>query len=152
MEVDQTKARKLFNEGGFLILLGVPEGTEFGIDLKSWNTGEKFRGVKMIPPGLHYVFYSSVGTFGDTAPRCGFFHYFKKGELIARKWDKVSDSVSFEPVPQAEVVGLKENIYAFDQFLGPYPFNIWEKWKALSADISGWFNFMLYFATYNNNL
>ncbi|XP_050308401.1 protein AAR2 homolog [Anthonomus grandis grandis] len=134
--MDQEKAKTLFSEGAFFVFLNVPEGTEFGIDMKSWNTGEKFRGVKMIPSGLHYIFYSSVSNTGDTAPRRGFFHYFKKGEFLVRKWNKVDESISLEPVQEAEVVGLKENILALDKFLGPYPFDIWEKWKALTQDIT----------------
>uniref|UniRef100_A0A3P9CU99 Protein AAR2 homolog n=1 Tax=Maylandia zebra TaxID=106582 RepID=A0A3P9CU99_9CICH len=40
------------SEGATLVLLGVPQGTELGIDCKSWQVGPRFRGVKMIPPGL----------------------------------------------------------------------------------------------------
>ena len=57
VEVDQAFAQQLFNEGAALVLLNVPPKTEIGIDLKSWNTGEKFKGIKMIPPGLHFVYY-----------------------------------------------------------------------------------------------
>lgn len=57
IEIDQDLAKRMLIEGGTLVFLGVPQGTEFGIDLKSWNTDENFRGMKMIPPGLHYVFY-----------------------------------------------------------------------------------------------
>lgn len=60
IEMDQELAKKLFKEGGFLIVLGVPIGTEFGVDLKSWETAERFMGVKMIPPGLHYVYYRYI--------------------------------------------------------------------------------------------
>ena len=61
----------------------MPPGTEIGIDMNSWNIGDKFRGiiskyfypknytlnekilgVKMIPPGLHFVYYSSVNIKG----------------------------------------------------------------------------------------
>ncbi|XP_066149921.1 protein AAR2 homolog [Euwallacea fornicatus] len=136
MEIDQSTAQRLFREGAFLVFLDVPEGTEFGIDLKSWNTGQKFRGVKMIPPGLHFIFYSSVSNMGDVAPRSGFIHNFKKNEIVVKKWDKLNEGMHLESVSESEVVGLKENIKALDQFLGPYPYNIWEKWKALSADIS----------------
>ncbi len=59
-QIDQESALKLFEEGAVLFLLDVPVGTEFGIDMNSWNTGEKFKGVKMIPPGLHYVHYRYV--------------------------------------------------------------------------------------------
>lgn len=135
--MDQQTARKLYAEGAIFIFLNVPEGTEFGIDMKSWNTGEKFRGVKMIPPGLHYIFYSAVSDTGDTAPRTGFFHNFKKSEVIAKKWDKENDCISSDVVSEAEIVRLKDNIRALDNFLGPYPYDVWEKWVFLTADITG---------------
>ena len=55
--MDQEVARQLFAEGAALVLLHVPEGTEFGIDYNSWRVGPKFMGIKMIPPGFHFVFY-----------------------------------------------------------------------------------------------
>ena len=55
--MDQDLARRLLVEGGTLLVLDVPEGTNFGIDLKSWETGERFKGVKMIPPGLHFIYH-----------------------------------------------------------------------------------------------
>ena len=55
--MDQDTARILFEDGAILVFLDVPEGTEFGIDYTSWNVGPKFKGVKMIPPGVHYVYY-----------------------------------------------------------------------------------------------
>ena len=55
--MDPELAKRLFAEGGVLVLLDVPERTEFGIDYNCWNVGPKFKGVKMIPPGLHFVYY-----------------------------------------------------------------------------------------------
>lgn len=55
--MDQETAKVLFKEGAVLLLLDMPEGSEFGIDYNSWTTGPKFRGVKMIPPGLHFIYY-----------------------------------------------------------------------------------------------
>lgn len=57
IEMDQSLAQRLLFEGATLVMLDVPVGTEFGIDLKSWNTADRFKGVKMIPPGFHYVHY-----------------------------------------------------------------------------------------------
>lgn len=51
------KAKVLFDEGGTLVFLNVPEGTEFGIDYNSWTVGPNFRGIKMIPPGVHFIYY-----------------------------------------------------------------------------------------------
>ncbi len=58
--MDQKTAKILFEEGATLIFLNVPEGTEFGIDYNTWTVGERFKGVKMIPPGVHFVYYSAV--------------------------------------------------------------------------------------------
>lgn len=57
MEIDQDLAKRLLSEGGVFVLLGVPPGTEMGIDIKSWNTAENFKGIKMIPPGVHFIHY-----------------------------------------------------------------------------------------------
>ena len=57
VEIDQDVAQKLFIEGAVLVLLDMPLGSEFGIDCNSWNIGERFRGIKMIPPGVHFVYY-----------------------------------------------------------------------------------------------
>lgn len=136
--MDKNTVQQLYENGAILIILNVPVGTEFGIDMKSWNTGEKFRGVKMIPPGIHYVFFSAVAeNTGDTAPRTGFFHYFKKGEVLAKKWDKFNECISQDAVPEAEIVGLKDNLQALDGFLGPYPYGIHEKWLNLTTHING---------------
>lgn len=56
-QLESQIATHLFNEGAFIILLDVPEGTEVGIDYKYWNVGPKFRGIKMVPPGLHFMYY-----------------------------------------------------------------------------------------------
>lgn len=61
--MDNEHALKLLNEGGFFIFLDAPEGMEFGIDMKLWTTGDKFRGVKMIPPGPHYIFFRYLRTY-----------------------------------------------------------------------------------------
>ena len=56
-EMDQEKARILFDQGAMFLLLNFPEGSEFGIDNYSWTVGPKFRGIKMIPPGIHFIYY-----------------------------------------------------------------------------------------------
>ena len=50
-------AEVLFREGATLFVLDLPEGSEFGIDFNSWNVGPNFCGMKMIPPGVHFVYY-----------------------------------------------------------------------------------------------
>lgn len=57
IEMDQDLAKRLLVEGATLVILDVPIGTDIGIDIKSWNSGENFRGIKMIPPGFHFIHY-----------------------------------------------------------------------------------------------
>ena len=55
--IDPDTARRLFEVGANLFLLDVPRNTEVGIDLNSWNTGPNFKGIKMIPPGVHFIYW-----------------------------------------------------------------------------------------------
>lgn len=44
-------------QGAFLIFQDFPAGSEFGIDYQSWRVGDQFKGLKMIPPGIHFVYF-----------------------------------------------------------------------------------------------
>lgn len=57
LSMEAGTAQRLFREGGTLIWLDMPVGAEFGCDLTAWNTAHKFKGVKMIPPGLHFFYW-----------------------------------------------------------------------------------------------
>ena len=58
--MDPETAKKLFESGANIILLNVPPGTEIGIDMQSWRTGPEFKGIKMIPSGLHFIYFRFV--------------------------------------------------------------------------------------------
>ena len=67
LDMNQDVAQSLFHEGATLIFTDVPKGTEFGIDCNVWTVDHKFKGIKMIPPGIHFVYYR----YQDIAP----FHW-----------------------------------------------------------------------------
>nr|XP_018915614.1 PREDICTED: protein AAR2 homolog [Bemisia tabaci] len=136
VEMDPELAKQLFVEGATLIFLDVPVETEFGIDLKSWETGEKFKGVKMIPPGIHFIFYSARNSHGDVAPRRGFIHHFKKSEILGIKWDSSLEDISYDNLSSEEMQRFRDNLMYLDQFLGPYPFDVWDKWKRLTMHLN----------------
>ncbi|RUP39263.1 AAR2 protein-domain-containing protein [Jimgerdemannia flammicorona] len=84
--MDQATANALFAQGGILIFLDAPEGMEFGIDYNAWTVGPLFKGVKMIPPGLHFVYYrwvvvSTTSKEGAVGLRSGFFKFFASREV-----------------------------------------------------------------------
>lgn len=131
----QELAQQLALGGATLVLLGMPPGTEFGIDLKSWNVGERFRGVKMIPPGLHFVYFSAVSRQGDTAPRTGFFHIFGAREVLVRHYDPAAEDLTTQEASEEEVERIRSNLREMDRFLGPYPLDLWQKWIALTQHV-----------------
>ncbi len=53
----ESQSKLLLEDGATLVLLDFPVGSEFGIDLNAWDTGPKFKGVKMIPPGKHFIYW-----------------------------------------------------------------------------------------------
>lgn len=127
--LDQNTLDELYRVGAFLVINGVPEGTEFGIDYGSWTVGPKFRGLKMIPPGLHFIFFSSVSKEGTVAPRVGFFHHFQSGEVSV--WDYKKEVEMLVEGP--EFAGTMKDI---DSSLAPYPFQHYEKWCSLTGHIT----------------
>ena len=88
VEMDQERARALFDNGAILLFLDVPIGTLFGIDYNCWRTAEKFKGVKCVPPGIHFVYFNSIDQ-RDTSSigeRKGFFYNFRAKEIVVKKW------------------------------------------------------------------
>lgn len=138
MNLDPELAKKLFNEGAVLIIAGVPVGTEFGIDLCSYTIGENFRGVKMIPPGAHYVYCASRGPYGDVAPRVGFVHFFKGNEIVVREWDNANEELRERRItdPDLEKRQIRENLLHLDKFLAPYDYRYVSEWKQLTDTVT----------------
>ncbi|KAK3107844.1 hypothetical protein FSP39_023327 [Pinctada imbricata] len=134
--MDQDTAQVLFREGAFLIMNEVLEGTEFGIDYLSWNVGPRFRGVKMIPPGLHFVYYSACSKEGDTGPRKGFFHNFEKKEIIVKRWNKLEEDIEDEQLSSEDLQRYHDNICDLDRNLGPYPYEHYKKWVSLTNHLT----------------
>ncbi|KAK2720045.1 protein AAR2 homolog [Artemia franciscana] len=133
--MDQETAKTLFKEGCVLFLMEYPIGSEIGIDLQSWNVGEKFRGIKMIPPGMHFIYYSVSNKTGQIAPRTGFFVEVNPKEVIGMKWNALSED--FEYITSAEELEpLKTNLENLDPFLGPYPYDTYKRWISLSHRVS----------------
>ncbi|CAG0912816.1 unnamed protein product [Notodromas monacha] len=134
--MDPDIAKRLFDEGGTFVLLDVPVGTEFGIDMNTWNVGDKFRGVKMIPPGLHFIYYSAVSKEGSTAPRTGFFHWFEKEEVLARFYSAKDEEITDRRATEDELERFKANKKEMDTFLGVYPYESWKQWVSITNHIS----------------
>lgn len=120
--IDATLAQQLLANGAILIVAGCPAGTEFGIDLNAYKVDERFRGVKMIPPGVHYVYTASCqqqGTHGDTALRTGFIHFFQPQEVVIREWDAAKEELRKRTGgdPAVETKRIHDNLKELDRFI-----------------------------------
>uniref|UniRef100_A0A0R3S4B9 Protein AAR2 homolog n=1 Tax=Elaeophora elaphi TaxID=1147741 RepID=A0A0R3S4B9_9BILA len=130
-EMPSSLVNHLYKNGAFMVFLNVPQTTEFGIDYKSWRVGPKFLGLKMIPPGVHFIFFSV-----KTAPRIGFFHDFKEKEILLRKWDPIREDMVIEPSSAVELERIRSNLKSMDDGLAPYPFETYRSWFSLSNHIT----------------
>lgn len=135
-QMSQEQAQWLFKEGATIVFLDVPAGTEFGIDYNSWTVGNKFKGVKMIPPGVHFVYYSAVGLDRQVAPRTGFMHNFHEREVLVKVWDKQAEDIRSEATNPEEQERIESNKQELDSFLGVYPYESYKKWVSLTNFIS----------------
>ncbi|XP_054718335.1 protein AAR2 homolog [Uloborus diversus] len=136
LKMSPETARKLFDNGGALIVLNLPVGSVFGIDMKVYQVGDKFKGLKMIPPGLHFIYYSAVSKDGCTAPRTGFFHFFSPKEIVIKKWDASNEDLSSIQASQEEKDRIQSNLKDLDKNLGAYPYQTLKQWKCLTCNIS----------------
>lgn len=135
--MDQDTANNLFSEGAIFILLDVPLHTEFGIDYNSWRTGPNFKGVKMIPPGIHFIYFSASDKNGNLGIRNGFFHNFKHKEVFIKKWSSQKESVDFDyEFTSIELEIFESNKKELDRFLGAYPYEEYKRWVSLTNNLN----------------
>lgn len=135
--MDQETAQILFREGATMVCLDVPEGTEFGFDYSSWTAGPLFKGVKMIPPGIHFVYYSARNKQADeVGPRTGTFINFEQKSVVVRKWNPIAEELTEDGISADDVQRIQDNLKDLDRFLGPYPYEGYKKWVSLSNFIT----------------
>lgn len=141
--MNQETANRLFEEGAIFLFLDVPIKTEFGIDYNSWRTGPNFRGVKMIPPGIHFIYFSATDKHGNVGLRNGFFYNFKPKEFLVKKWNSINESVDEYEFNETEIESFKQNKNDLDKFLGAYPYDEYKRWISLTNNLNERFVFKL---------
>lgn len=135
--MDPEEAKRLLLAGGVLILEQLPVGSEFGIDCTVHQVGHQFKGVKMIPPGLHLVHYSLRDTHGQQSPKVGFFVMFEAGQVELR----VIDPETEEPNDSLITTEMRNkytfsNLPYFDRHLAPYALDTYRDWLQLTSHLN----------------
>lgn len=72
---------EVYAQTSALLFLDAPQNLEFGIDYNVWKTGPKFKGLKGIPPGVHFVYYN-IASHSATSFRSGFFIHCLKDTVL----------------------------------------------------------------------
>lgn len=52
----------------------------------------------------------------------------------------ILDLVFFSELSEEEVSRIRGDLLNLDRFLGPYPFDIWKRWKDLTTKVTGMCN------------
>ena len=135
-KLSQTQARHLYEQGAVFVLLDLPPKSVFGIDTNSWEVGDRFKGVKMIPPGVHFIYCQSIGKEGCTGPVIGFYHVFKQKELLVKEWDVKSEMFSLKEFSEIDLSPIRGNLPQLEPCLAPFPFDNLKTWVSLSNHVS----------------
>lgn len=135
--MDPDAALELVKQGATLLLLDVPQYTLVGLDTQMFSVGPAFKGIKMIPPGPHFVYYSSSSRDGkEFSPIVGFFIDAGPSEVIVRRWDQKEERlVKISEEEEERYCQAVKNL-ELDRQLGPYNLSQYADWKHLSNFIT----------------
>ncbi|PVU99372.1 hypothetical protein BB559_000771 [Furculomyces boomerangus] len=138
--MDNETALSLYDKGGFFVVTNCPKKIEFGIDLHLWETSNNFMGLKLVPPGLHLLSYSSIDKKAQTGMKSSFFQWFDEGQLVVKKWDGHNEIMVIDESFDSDQIGkMRQNIRELDKNLGAYPLSkedvLYGKWRTLTKHI-----------------
>ncbi|KAK4564928.1 hypothetical protein RGQ29_006822 [Quercus rubra] len=135
--MEPNTALELVKQGVTLLLLDVPQYTLLGIDTQMFSVGPAFKGIKMIPPASHFLYYSSSTRDGkDFSPIIGFFIHAAPSEVIVRRWDQLQERLVKVSEEEEERYCQAVKRLEFDRQLGPYNLSQYGDWKHLSNYIT----------------
>lgn len=138
VKLDPEDALKLVKTGASLLVLDMPQHTFLGFDLHMFSVGPLFKGLKMIPPGPHFIYYSPTSRHGTNLPFItGFFIHPNPGDVLVRRWDVVSETLVqlSDPDEEERYQAAVRNL-EMDRFLGAYDLHHYLNWKRLTSHIT----------------
>jgi A1 cistron-splicing factor AAR2 len=119
---------------GILVITDLPlSPIEFGTDCIVYETGPNFKGIGLIPKGLHFLYYS-VGM----GSRQGFF-IDSNNDVQVKCWNSQYEEISFDTALSAESLStLAEAMKRgeLNQSIGSYPYQQYNIWKNLSSFVN----------------
>lgn len=141
VHMDPDAARGLAEQGGTVLMLGVPPGSYVGVDQQVFAAGPKFKGIKMIPPGPHFFSCTATATSGPAAgavaPPTGFFLHVAPRQVVVKVWDAATEQlVDMRDADEAQRYAEGVRRFEFDSYLAPYDLSRYQQWTRISSLIT----------------
>ena len=137
VHMDPTQALELVQQGAILLILAVPQGTILGVDQAVFTVGPRFQGIKMLPPGAHFISYRATDSQGGVSPATGFFIFAQPRQVIVKRWDPQTETlVDLEEEEEQGRYEAAARQFEFDAGLAPYNLQAFSQWRDLSSFIS----------------
>ena len=73
--------------------------------VQTFQTGQKFKGLKMVPPGLHFLSFCQLSQTGQLASYTGRFLSLAEGQVVVMRWDAAVEAL-IDLADNDEVVSL----------------------------------------------
>ncbi|KAG1676959.1 hypothetical protein FOA52_014835 [Chlamydomonas sp. UWO 241] len=132
-------ARNMATQGGAVLMLGVPPGAVVGVDHQAFATGAMFKGVKMLPPGPHFLSCAatSLESPGGLAPPTGFFLTLAQRQVVVKVWDAETEMLrDMDDADEAARYADGVRRFEFDAHLAPYDLASHRAWASLSSHVT----------------
>lgn len=96
-------------ESPVLLLLDLPHNSLAGIDLLSFTTTPRFRGVKYVPPGWHFAFAGTSTAFSERHGVLFNIEQTRPPPLVVVKWD-AGDETLLRETDEAQLLQWRANL------------------------------------------
>lgn len=133
LNISQEDALRLVQNGASVLCLNCPDKLQFGFDQMSWTIGPKFRGMKMIPPGIHFIHYCPHAA---TQGKVGQFVSLESKQVMVLMWNEDDETLHEVEGEEAERFAAGVRRMNFDAGMAPYPFKQCAEWPALCKFIT----------------
>ena len=112
------------------LVTDAPSGLEFGVDCITYETGPNFSGLSDLPPGFHFIYYST-----GMGSRQGYFIKAIKEKVFVHTWDTKNEEIlPFNRLSPESLASLFDALSRGDlnSNLAAYPLHQHHTWMNIS--------------------
>jgi A1 cistron-splicing factor AAR2 len=140
LDISPDDARRLAQSGATVLMLNLPPSCVVGVDHQAFHAGPRFKGIKMIPPGIHFFSCRQIASSGSepSGAGCpvGFFSNLLPGQVLVKTYDVFTEQLL--DMEEIESRRFEEGArrFEFDNSLAPYDLHSYRLWLSLSSHLT----------------